>query len=51
MPVQGIEISDDDVTVRLFEEEARCKANDVCGITETVEEKKEECCAADACCS
>lgn len=51
MPVQGIEISADEVTVKLFEEEARCKANDVCGIIETVEEKKEECCATDACCS
>ena len=51
MPVQGIEISHDEVTVILFEEEARCKANDVCGIPETVEEKKEECCTADACCS
>lgn len=53
MPVQDIEIYQDEVIVKLFEEAARCKANDVCGIldAEVVEEKKEACCTTDACCS
>ena len=51
MPVEDIEIYENELIVRLFEEEARCKANDVCGVVEAVEEKKEECCATDTCCS
>jgi hypothetical protein len=50
MPVEDIEIHQHEVIVRLFEEEARCKANDVCGIVQE-EEKKEACCTTDACCS
>jgi hypothetical protein len=49
MPVEDIEIHQKEVIVKLFEEVARCKASDACGIPE--EEKKEACCAEDICCS
>jgi len=50
MPVEDIEVLQHEVIVKLFEEAARCKANDVCGIAQE-EEKKEACCTTDACCS
>lgn len=50
MPVEDIEVLQHEVIVKLFEEAARCKANDVCGILQE-EEKKEACCTTDACCS
>ena len=34
MPVAGVEAGEKTVIIRLFEEQARCKANDACGIEE-----------------
>ena len=48
MPVQGIEILEKAVVVRLFEEKARCKANDACGIPKDAAVAQKEvtaCCA------
>jgi hypothetical protein len=50
MPIDGFEISDSKVLVKLFEEGARCKASDVCGILDTVDKAEEQCCTTDKCC-
>lgn len=51
MPVEDIEIHQKEVIVKLFEEEARCKANDVCGIVEEEAQAETACCTTDTCCS
>jgi hypothetical protein len=50
MPIDGFEISDSQVLVKLFEEGARCKANESCGILDKVDKVEEPCCATNACC-
>ena len=50
MPIDGFEVSDSQVLVKLFEEGARCKANESCGILDTAVKTEEACCATDGCC-
>lgn len=48
MPIEGVEVGEKTVVIKLFEEEARCKANDACGISESEGEEQKEvasCCA------
>jgi hypothetical protein len=48
MPIESIEISAKYLKMKLFMEQTRCKANDVCGITEVKEENA--CCTSSGCC-
>lgn len=50
MPVASIEISEEFLKVKLFVEETKCKAKDVCGIPEIVEEKNTCCSPSSGCC-
>lgn len=51
MPVEGLELYENEIIVKLFEEAARCKANDVCGIVEEEAQAEAACCTTDTCCS
>lgn len=48
MPIEKIDISDDEVIIRLYQEATRCKANDTCGNTGEIEETA--CCSDVKCC-
>ena len=49
MPVQQVNVYHKSVELALYEERARCKANDVCGY-DVHEVQEESCCQAVACC-
>jgi uncharacterized protein DUF6428 len=48
MPIEKIDFYDDKLIVSLFAEATRCKANDICGFTEEIEETA--CCTDTKCC-
>jgi len=48
MPIEKINISDNEVIISLFQDTTGCKANDICGITEEIEETA--CCSDAKCC-
>jgi len=49
MPIGSIKVENNKVVVSLFTEATRCKANDVCGVSEEVEEEA-VCCGDSKCC-
>lgn len=49
MPIASIEISEEFLKVKLFVEETKCKAKDVCAIPEILEEEN-TCCTTTKCC-
>ena len=50
MPVKDVRISENYLEVLLFEEKARCKANELCGVEIDKVEAEEPCCSSSACC-
>ena len=49
MPIDTIEVSEKTLKVKLFVEATKCKAKDVCGVPEIIEEK-DACCTTTGCC-
>ena len=49
MPIDQIIINEQRVVVNLFTESTRCKANDVCGVSEENEEENSCCTTVDCC--